>query len=337
MVDDFVWRALQDHVVDVALHRVRGADLARLVLPRAGAAAADVGADGPLGAATGDGLGALGGFGDGHQPGHGDVAALGGVAGGAELLAVVAALLRQLGVGAMGVHQDREALAGGPIDGALAGGGHPGGGMRALAGLGQQLDVVELPVFALVADAFVGPARQHDLDGFAEALGALGHGDAEGLELDPGEAAAGAEVDPAAGEMVEQRDLLGEAQGVVERGQGDGGADPEAPGLGGGERGHHVHRGADREAGEVVLGQPHGVEPGLVHDLQTLDGAGVDVFQGQAPVGQPKNWSSPTFMCLVSLAAVLLQTRLSARPAAASRGFPVQLSHATRSSRRRPG
>jgi hypothetical protein len=49
----------------------------------------------------------------------------------------------------------------------------------------------------------------------AEAVARLVHGDAEPLVLLPGQPASDAEQHPPSGQVVEQRDLLGDPQGVV--------------------------------------------------------------------------------------------------------------------------
>src|SRR6516165_1749149 len=73
----------------------------------------------------------------------------------------------------------------------------------------------------------VGPGAQDDLDGLAEARRTfLGRHPKSG-ELDPCEAAARAPVDAAARQYVEQRHLLGEAQGMIEWGERHCGADAQ--------------------------------------------------------------------------------------------------------------
>ena len=78
--------------------------------------------------------------------------------------------------------------------------------------------------------------------GFAEAFGALLDRHPEGRELGRVEAAACA---PPAGENVQQRDLFGQAQRVVERREGDRGADAEPLGGGRHPHRHRVDGGAD--------------------------------------------------------------------------------------------
>src|SRR5258708_248420 len=53
----------------------------------------------------------------------------------------------------------------------------------------------------------------------------------------------------------------------------------------GGQRAQHVHRGADAEGGEMVLGQPHRVEAAAIHDLDALERARIDLFQRPVPAG----------------------------------------------------
>src|SRR4029450_1656559 len=95
----------------------------------------------------------------------------------------------------------------------------------------------------------------------------------EGRELAPGEAAADAEAKTAAAEMVEHRDLLGDAKGIVPGQDDRGGAEPDVRTLRG-EIGHELQVvGAERVVVEVVLDRPQQVEAqvdGLPGEAQLL-------------------------------------------------------------------
>ena len=175
------------------------------------------------------------------------------------------------------------ALLGGAPDGVGRGGGEPHRRVRRLHGLGQHLDAVVGPEPPLVGHALLSPGGQHDLHALAEAVRALLDGHAEGLELGAVEAAAGAPVHPAAGQHVDQGDLLGQPQRIVEGGQGHGHPDPERPRARGHVAGHHVDGRTHAVGVEVVLGQPHAVVAGLVHDLDAGEGPRVDLGQRDAP------------------------------------------------------
>ena len=277
-----------DHdVVDVALD---GVVAAAGVVARGDAdllhfAAGTVGADGPLRAVAGDRFGFGVGFGDGDQAGHRQCAVVSGVTVAFEGADVAAALFADLGVGGVRVHEDRVALLAGPVERVVGAGGDPEGRRGLLLGLGQHLDLVEVVVVAVPGDALVAPGFEHDLDAFAEAGVGLFDGHIEGAELGLVEAAPGAPIDAPAGEHVEQRDFLGDAQRVIERGEGDGGADADVLGAVGDVHAHQMHGGADAVGVEVVLGEPDAVVAGLVHDVDALEGALVDGGQGHAPAG----------------------------------------------------
>ena len=144
--------------------------------------------------------------------------------------------------------------------------------------------------------ALVGPGGKHDIDRLAKARRALLDRDAEGVELADGEAAARAPVHPSAGEHVEQRDLLGQAQRMVERRERDGRADAQRLRLRRRHGRHHVHRRADREAGEMVLGQPDGVVAGAVHDPEPLEGPVVDRLERDRPIRPAKELQNADFI-----------------------------------------
>src|SRR5205814_3268030 len=119
------------------------------------------------------------------------------------------ALLRKLRMSAMRIHEDRKAAARRPIDCALGGRCHPDRWMRALHGLRQHFDRVALKVRPLIAQSFLGPSPQHNLDVLPEPCRALVRRDSESRELATCKAASSAPVDAAAREHIKQRDLLG--------------------------------------------------------------------------------------------------------------------------------
>jgi len=100
----------------------------------------------------------------------------------------------------------------------------------------------------------LGPSFEHDLHRLMKARDALLRRHAKGGEFDPRKAAAGAPIDPATGQHVEQCHLLGKAQRMVERGERDRRADAQTLGPRGGQRPDHMHGRTDAEAAEVMLG-----------------------------------------------------------------------------------
>src|SRR6516164_4722760 len=117
--------------------------------------------------------------------------------------------------------------------------------MRTLSRLWQYFNILEAKVLAGEAELFVGPRLENDLDSLVKARGALVRRHAKGGELDPGKAAPRTPIGPTAGQQVEQRHLLGEAQRMVERGQRHRRADAQPLGARGGQRPDHMHRGTD--------------------------------------------------------------------------------------------
>jgi hypothetical protein len=82
---------------------------------------------------------------------------------------------------------------------------------------------------------------------------------------------------------------------MVERGQRHRGADAQPLRPRRRQHAQHVHRGADAEGGEVVLGQPDGVETHLVHDLDALERAGIDLFQRTVAAGPAEELQDADF------------------------------------------
>src|SRR5713101_2555112 len=72
---------------------------------------------------------------------------------------------------------------------------------------------------------------------------------------------------------------------MIERGQRYRRADAQTLGSRRSQRTQHVHRGADAERREMVLGQPHRIEAATIHDLDALERARIDLFQRPVPAG----------------------------------------------------
>src|SRR5258705_10113318 len=103
--------------------------------------------------------------------------------------------------------------------------------MRLLHRLEDERHVVECVVLAAEADASRAQRLHHDLVGLEVHRLRLRRIDAERGDLERGHAAADAELEPPSAQVVESADLLGEAQGVVERQRIDEGAEAQAPGA----------------------------------------------------------------------------------------------------------
>jgi hypothetical protein len=121
---------------------------------------------------------------------------------------------------------------------------------------------------------------------------------------------AGADRQPcqsAVREDVERGDILRQPQRVIERRQRHSGADAQPLGARRRQRPDHVHRRADAEAGKMVFGEPHRVEPRLVHDLDAFEGAGKHGGQLDPPLRPAEELQDPDFHALF-----LLQQRVTA-------------------------
>ena len=117
-------------------------------------------------------------------------------------------------------------------------------------------DVVELPELSAMREALARDERPgHHLDRFLEARLGLLRRDAEAGEFVVPVALADAEIEPAAGNQIERRRLLGEQHRVVPGQHDHGGAEPQRGGAHG-KRGLQHQRGGNLvPAGEMVLDQ----------------------------------------------------------------------------------
>src|SRR5437763_1278446 len=136
---------------------------------------------------------------------------------------------RAADIGRRGVLPEQEIVAalGDLADRAFAAGAHPDRRMRPLRGRRLDDDVVEPPVMAAMRERLVrGPRLDDDVEAFVEPRVGLVHIDAEAGEFIVAVALADAEIEPAAGQEIEGRGLLGEQYRVVPRQNDDGSAEP---------------------------------------------------------------------------------------------------------------
>src|SRR5262245_8151715 len=131
------------------------------------------------------------------------------------------------------------------------------------------LEPVEL---ALVAEGLPLPGFPDDLERLAEPGLALAVRDAVAVLRARDAAAADPELEPTLADVIERRDLLGDAQRMIEREHGDGRADPKAPRPGGDRAGHLQRSGNDRAVRcEVDLAEPDTVEAPVFRALSQLE------------------------------------------------------------------
>ncbi len=144
----------------------------------------------------------------------------------------------------------------GAADRGFAAGRDPERRMRLLRRRRLDHDVVELPEFSAVREALARRERLgHHLDRFLEPRLGLLRWNAEAGELVVPVALADAEIEPAAGDQIERRRLLGQQHRIVPGQHDDGGAKPQRGGAHG-ERGLQHQGGGDLvPAGEMVLDQ----------------------------------------------------------------------------------
>ncbi len=163
--------------------------------------------------------------------------------------------------------------------------GDPERRVRPLGRARQRGDVPEAVELPLEGDVVFRPQPGEGLDPLLEARPALVHGDAEGIELVGHEGPRDADVEPAAADGVEHRELAGQLQRMIEDGQHRAGDHPHAPRplAAGGEEETGV--GAVAAVGrEVVLDDLDAVVAQVVRDLGQLEHL-LEVLAAGDPVG----------------------------------------------------
>ena len=152
---------------------------------------------------------------------------------------------------------------------------------RLLIGLRGQLDVVEAVILAFVRKAVFGPRPLQDFERLGKALAALAIGHAIGFVGPRETAAPDPENQPAMADLVDRRDLFGEAQRMAQRQYLDPGADLDPLGARR-DRARQGQRGGAHRAfrRDVDLGQPHRIEPPALGRVDLLEGDPESVLLG---------------------------------------------------------
>ena len=88
--------------------------------------------------------------------------------------------------------------------------------MGLLEGLGDNADVVELEMLALIGETLIGPGGQYHVQRFLEAFAALSVGYAVAFVGPSKPAASHTKLDAAVADMVEGGDFLGNPDGVCQ-------------------------------------------------------------------------------------------------------------------------
>jgi len=137
-------------------------------------------------------------------------------------------------------------------------------------------------------EALLCPGTEHDGQRLLEPLAALDLGHPVALELDGPVAASHPDVQPSPAEDVDHRQLLGQADRVVEGQDGRRQADAHPPGPHGRGGGQDSRGDGQAVLDEMVLGQPDAVEPQLLGPGHLLDLVLDDLGMGQAGWGLQK-------------------------------------------------
>ena len=141
-------------------------------------------------------------------------------------LAIGADLRGEFGKGAVaGVDEDRQAALADRGIGVRAGRGDADRRVRLLQRLRRHRDVLEVIVLAVVGEIRLRPRQLDDIQNFGEAVAAFRIGDAVILVGARQTAAADAEDQPSAADVIDRRRLLGEAQRMAQWQYLDGDAD----------------------------------------------------------------------------------------------------------------
>jgi hypothetical protein len=203
--------------------------------------------------------------------------------------------------------------------------------VRLLHRLGQHTHLVVVEHLAMEGQGVLSPRATDDVRRLAHADRAVRGVDAELLELARRRAAPDAELQAAVGDGVHHRVLLGHLQRVVQGQHADRDAEAHtAGGAGGrGQEGGGVRQGAAILV-EVVLGDPGVAEAQLVHQLDLLEHAPVELGHRAVQLRHVRRvivHAKPHLCPPIRIrgresASIMLSARAPRKPPAASRASP---------------
>src|SRR5208282_1394177 len=153
--------------------------------------------------------------------------------------------------------------------------------MRLSYGPRKHAHVAELEILAVETESLAAPRKLENLDGLERAAESLRAWHAEALELLGPVAQANSQPEPAARDYIDERGVLGELERMIKRRQQDEGADGDAGGArrDGSRRGHQ--RGQIAVVGEMMLGEPDGIEAELLGGLNLRERFAVQIAKRQ--------------------------------------------------------
>src|SRR5439155_18325823 len=143
--------------------------------------------------------------------------------------------------------------------------------MRPLERFGDHPDLGNREVATLEREALQGPRFEHDREAFLETLAILDLGHAIALELDGPVAATDTDVEPSFAQDIDDRELFGESNRIVEWKDRGGQADAHPPRPRRGRRRQDGRRDRQAVVDEMVLRQPDAVEAELLGPHHLLD------------------------------------------------------------------
>ena len=194
-------------------------------------------------------------------------------------------IIRLLGSGVI-CAEEVTAHPGGAFDRLWLPGPNPQRGMRRLCGLGDQADILEMVVLALIRERVLGPHAADDFDAFFQQRGALFAGNAIALELGRRIALSKTHVKATIGNDINGCGIFSHAHRIVQRQQQQKRPNPDPTG-------HGRHSAGNRQQGrrvaifsKVMFGQPNGVITELFGYLCLFELLGIKLRLGFAPLGR---------------------------------------------------
>src|SRR5580704_2953940 len=156
--------------------------------------------------------------------------------------------------------------------------------MRFLDGLRRHFDILKVEELALEGDGLAGKGTADDFEGLVGARAALLGRHAETLKLFALEADPNAKLEATAGDHINGRNVLGQADRIVQRHQQHPGCDADPVGTGGDRRGGGQDRGKIAVFDEVVLGQPDIIETVVFAPRDLVEDFAVQAVGGLTPL-----------------------------------------------------
>ena len=145
--------------------------------------------------------------------------------------------------------------------------------MWVLIWLRQYLNVIKVPIFAMIRETLVLPCFNYNLHIFSKSLTSVIRGDPKYFILFFVEATSSSPIDSTARKVVKQRNFFRNTEWMVHRRQSDSHTNSNIFCARSSLYTHHMNRWTNRVCRKMMLSEPDTIKARLIHNLDPLQGS----------------------------------------------------------------